>query len=102
MVAQRVAPIANHVCEDTSVFPNRARSSTISDRETTSLPVNKAANYKILPTMNAGDAYEIYGCYNSPLSTTLNNAKTCLLLYEYVIQTKLKCTNSTVVENIRF
>jgi hypothetical protein len=50
--------------------------------------------------MNAGDAYEIHRCYNSPLSATMNKAQTCLL--PYVIQMKLKFTNSTVVENIRF
>ena len=86
MVAKRVAPIADQVYEDISVCPNMAQSTTISDRDAISLPVNTVANYKILPNMNAGDTYEIHGCYNSPWSATLNKAQTCLFLY--VIQVK--------------
>jgi hypothetical protein len=58
MVAKRVASIAEQIYEDISVCPNTARSTTISDRDTIRLPVNTVANYKILPTMNAGDTYE--------------------------------------------
>jgi len=53
MVAKRVAPIADQVHEDISVCPSTAQRTTISDRDTTSLPVNTMANYKIMPTKNA-------------------------------------------------
>jgi hypothetical protein len=59
MVAKHVAPIADQVYEDISVCPSMAQSTTISDRNTISLPVNTMANYKIMPTKNAGDTYEI-------------------------------------------
>jgi hypothetical protein len=59
MLTQYAAPTADQVCEDTSVFPDIAQSNTINDKGTTSLPVNTVANYKIPPTMNAGDACEI-------------------------------------------
>jgi hypothetical protein len=48
--------------------------------------------------MNAGDTYEIHGCYNSPWPAILNKAWTCLFLY--VIQVKWKCTNPTAVEDL--
>jgi hypothetical protein len=53
MVAKHVAPIADQVYKDISVCPSTAQSTTISDRDTTSLPVNTMANYKIMPTKNA-------------------------------------------------
>ena len=58
IVAKRVAPIADQVYEDITLCPNMAQNTTISDRDTISLPVNTVAKYKILPTMNAGDTYE--------------------------------------------
>jgi hypothetical protein len=81
MVAKCVAHTADQVYEDISVCPNMTQSTTISDRDTISLPANTVANYKILSTMNAGDTYEIHECYNSPWSATINNAQTCLFLY---------------------
>jgi hypothetical protein len=60
MVAQLAAPTVDQIHEDTSVFPNMARSTNIND-DTTSVAVNTLANYELSSTVNAGDAYEIHG-----------------------------------------